>query len=780
MEITKLLGKYRRSVSKSLFAKFFLACALISLFMVVIIGSYTRFYILKNLDSEIEKFERKKINETINTMNVLFGEMQKLSINHAMNTKFLQIAYMPRAVIPEKQMEIKNIQELLSSSINSSNYIKSIAIYYEKNDYILDYSGPMDLSSYYDKGWLDEYANMDSSSLILDTRKTNDRGSPLSDSHNNIITFITRIPYDNVAKEGAIILNVDEKIVSDLLKNITHGDDNTLAFLVNKNGEILSSNKDNYIYSNISEIVDITAGYMDMSHGSFGLTLQGTKMISYFETSKINNWKLFYIVSENKIFEKSSYIKHITIITLTALLFLMTAVSFAFSLKLYNPIKKITSNIRKMMTVNDENTSDVSMIHDSIEMLLENNQILEKQLNENNILVRELFVTQLTTGRLFNRNEIRSKAEYFMINLNYDYFKVAVIQYGLANLDNWGIQELELKKISIINIIEKIFDTLNIGVLCSQDSDDNILILLKLYSSREMNEVEAIIEQALEDIKDSIDKFLETPVNIGVGRIYNDISNIGTSYKEAIEALNYKFLKGDDSIISYIDISGNEEDKLYYPIEMEQKIISLIKLCNYDETIFVLNDMLNDIMEHNKSFQHIEICLSNISNIIERCAFELNLNIYEIYGKNAIPIFSIDKFKSIQQFMEWISSQFRKIIEYQIEQEKGSEKSLAFEVKEYIEENYMEEISLATIADYFNYNSSYFCKIFKEKIGISFWDYVSKVRIEKSKLLLSETDNSIEQIAEMVGYNNRFSYIRTFKKYVSVTPGDYRIKHSGK
>ena len=114
------------------------------------------------------------------------------------------------------------------------------------------------------------------------------------------------------------------------MKNITHGDDNTLAFFVNKNGEILSSNKDNYIYSNISEIVDITAGYMDMSHGSFGLTLQGTKMISYFETSKINNWKLFYIVSENKIFEKSSYIKHITIITLTALLFLMTAVSFAF------------------------------------------------------------------------------------------------------------------------------------------------------------------------------------------------------------------------------------------------------------------------------------------------------------------------------------------------------------------------------------------------------------------------------------------------------------------
>ncbi|HOJ09823.1 MAG TPA: AraC family transcriptional regulator [Clostridiales bacterium] len=777
MSITKFFEKYTKSVSKSLFIKFFLACTLISLFLVIIIGSYTRFYILKNLDSEIEKFERKKINETINTMNVLFGEMQKLSLNHAMNSKFLQFAYLPRDVIAEKQLEVKSIQELLSNSINSSNYIRNIAIYYEKNDYVLDYSGPMGIESYYDKGWYDDYCKMMASSLIMNTRKVNDRNRSSDYSHNNVITFITRIPYDNESKEGAIILSVDEKIISDLLKNITYGDDHTLAFLVNKDGMVISSNKDNYIYENISNIINIPSGYMDLNNGSFDFKMQETKMISYFETSRINGWKLFYIVSENKIYERSAYIKYMTIIILAILLLLMTAVSLAFSFRLYNPIKKIILNIKKMMTVNDDNLSDVLMIQDSIKMLLENNQTLEKQLDDNKVLVREIFLSQLISGKLFNRNEIKNRAEYFMLNLDFDFFKVAVIKIGCVSSNYISIDDLEFKKISLINIVDKVFNDLDIEVVCSQDSDDNVLILLKLYSVEKINEVEAIIEQALEDIKDSTEKFLSIPVSIGIGRMYNDISNIGVSYKEAIEALNHKFLKGDESVISYTDIMGSKKEKLYYPIEMEQKIISLIKLCDYDKTILILNDMINDIMDHNKSFQHIEICLSNISGIIERCIFDLNLNIHEVFGKDDIPAFSIDKFKSIQQFMEWISSKFRTIIEYQIDQQKDNTKSFVSEIKEFIEENYVEEISLVTAAAHFNYNSSYFCKIFKEKTGVSFWEYVSKVRIEKSKSLLIETDNSIEQIAEMVGYNNRFSYIRSFKKYTSITPGEYRMKY---
>jgi two-component system response regulator YesN len=61
-------------------------------------------------------------------------------------------------------------------------------------------------------------------------------------------------------------------------------------------------------------------------------------------------------------------------------------------------------------------------------------------------------------------------------------------------------------------------------------------------------------------------------------------------------------------------------------------------------------------------------------------------------------------------------------------------------------------------------------------LGVTFWEYVAQVRVDKSKKLLVDLDDTIEQIAEKVGYNNRFSYIRAFKKYTSVTPGEYRMK----
>lgn len=777
MNIAKFYKKYTKGISKSLFMRFFLAYTIVSVLMVIMIGSYTRFYILKNLDIEIERYERKKINETLSTMDVLFGEMKKLSLNHAINTKSLHFAYIPRSMVAEKQSEVKIVQELLANAINSSNYVKSIGIYYEKNGYLLDYSGLTNLSSYYDNAWYEKYDHMTGSTAILDTRKVKSRTATEGYAYDNIITFITRIPYSNDSREGAIILNVDERIISDLLKNITLGDEKALAFIVNDQGKILSSNISDYIYQDISKLLETPQEYQDSKVGSFNFTFNGTKMISYYDTFNVNNWKLFYIVSENTMFEKSVGIRNVTVLILCGLLLLMTAISLLFSFKLYDPIKRIINNIKKMSSVSDENLSDVSMIQGEIKMLLDNNQSLEKQLGENKILVREAFLSHLIAGRLFNMTEIRSRADYFAIRLDYDYYKVAALQISPSVLDDMDVQKIEFNKVTMVNMVEKVFGNLEIAVNCAQDLDDNILVLFKLDTVENINEMEALIEQTLEDIQNSLLEFLSLPVSIGIGRVQKSISDMGVSCKESIEALQYKFLKGDSPVISYTDIAGNHADTLYYPLEMEQKLIILINLGDYDKTVLILNDMLDKILEFNKSFQHIETCLSNMTGIIQRCIYELNFNIKDVFEENDNLNIPIDRFKNIQQFKEWISHKFRKIIEYHMDQQKGNTKSLVSDIKSYIEEKYIEEISLVSVASHFNYNSSYLCKTFKEKTGVSFWEYVSKIRIEKSKALLSETSKSVEQIAEMVGYNNRFSYIRTFKKYVALTPGEYRSRH---
>ena len=431
-----------------------------------------------------------------------------------------------------------------------------------------------------------------------------------------------------------------------------------------------------------------------------------------------------------------------------------------------------------MSTVKDEDISDISLIGGSLNVLFENNKLLENQLKQNEILIRENFFNQLITGKMFNKNEVKIKAEYFSVNLNFDYFKVAVIQNNSIQTVPYNVQKFEFDKVTIINMVTKVFSLLNIEVICSQDTNDNILTLIGLRAVKDLYESEAIIEQTLEDIKDNVEKYYTLSVSIGIGSIHTDLSDIGVSYKEAAKALHYKFLKSDHQIISYNDISKSEHEKLYYPIDSEQKMISLIKACDYDKTVLCLNDMLGEIINHNNNFDHLEVCISNMLGVIQRCIIELNLNSKEVFGDDIIANVSIDQFKNTQHFSEWISHKFRKIIEFQISQQKDSIKSIVFDITNYINKVYMEEISLVSVANHFNYNSSYFCKIFKEKMKISFWEYVAKIRIDNSKKLLLETDYTIEQIAKMVGYNNRFSYIRTFKKHTSFTPSDYRVKYA--
>ena len=94
--------------------------------------------------------------------------------------------------------------------------------------------------------------------------------------------------------------------------------------------------------------------------------------------------------------------------------------------------------------------------------------------------------------------------------------------------------------------------------------------------------------------------------------------------------------------------------------------------------------------------------------------------------------------------------------------------------KNYIEAHYTEPITLQELADYLSINKSYFCTIFKKVTKQSFCTYTNHVRIEKSKLLLQNTTDSIIDIALSTGFSSSSYFNNTFKKIVGITPLEYR------
>lgn len=95
----------------------------------------------------------------------------------------------------------------------------------------------------------------------------------------------------------------------------------------------------------------------------------------------------------------------------------------------------------------------------------------------------------------------------------------------------------------------------------------------------------------------------------------------------------------------------------------------------------------------------------------------------------------------------------------------------------YINENYRNEISLTGAAQVMNMNSNYISQLFKKETGITFVHYITQKRIEDAKELLTSTKKPLTDIALEVGFNDTFHFIKTFKRYVGMTPGQYRANN---
>lgn len=98
------------------------------------------------------------------------------------------------------------------------------------------------------------------------------------------------------------------------------------------------------------------------------------------------------------------------------------------------------------------------------------------------------------------------------------------------------------------------------------------------------------------------------------------------------------------------------------------------------------------------------------------------------------------------------------------------------QVEEYIRKNYSENISLKSIGEQFYINNVYLGQIFKKKNGITFKEYLNRVRIEKATQLLADTDEKIYAIAEKVGFHNTDYFINKFVQEKGMTPRQYRMK----
>ena len=96
------------------------------------------------------------------------------------------------------------------------------------------------------------------------------------------------------------------------------------------------------------------------------------------------------------------------------------------------------------------------------------------------------------------------------------------------------------------------------------------------------------------------------------------------------------------------------------------------------------------------------------------------------------------------------------------------------EILAYISENYNQDISLKETSEKFFLSYYYLSRLFKEVTGFTFVMYINIVRVNNARLFMEQTEESIDKIAERVGFGSQKQFVRVFKSLYGISPSKYK------
>ena len=105
------------------------------------------------------------------------------------------------------------------------------------------------------------------------------------------------------------------------------------------------------------------------------------------------------------------------------------------------------------------------------------------------------------------------------------------------------------------------------------------------------------------------------------------------------------------------------------------------------------------------------------------------------------------------------------------------ENSYFYEILNYVEEHY-NTVSLKDLSQQFHYNEAYLSTLFSSKLNMKFTHLITNLKMTHAKTLLINSDMSINDISQVIGYGSVDHFSRTFKKTTGLSPSDFRKDYS--
>ena len=211
--------------------------------------------------------------------------------------------------------------------------------------------------------------------------------------------------------------------------------------------------------------------------------------------------------------------------------------------------------------------------------------------------------------------------------------------------------------------------------------------------------------------------------------------------------------------------------------EMENALVKSLRTANYDGFVATVESMFDLFEKCTIEYSDVLHNMFYMINYLYRYIRESNKHNESIKETFKILITNCDKFQNASELKKYVTTTMK--IVFDVLAEKGSSKTLSSFDKalKYIEDHYMEEITLEKVAEHIGVSCGYLSSIFKKENDVSFVTHLRNRRIKEAIKLLTTTEKKVYEVAENCGFQTPRYFSEIFKSAVGMTPLEYRRMH---
>ncbi|MGN6711042.1 helix-turn-helix transcriptional regulator [Anaerocolumna jejuensis] len=731
--------------------KIILSNIFLILFPTLILGIF--WYVMISHQAE-KKFNQEK-SIVLNEITTSISQRMK-NIKLEVATESREQKYSTYTYSGNYNTDLAMITNRLSSMTEKYHLIFSVYFYDKTTGKIYNSkSGKYIFNEFYDTTWLNDINEKLYSVQQLPLRFAFDN-EELLNKFNTLYSEFNKLVFSYVIKgrpDFYLVTNISiDRLYDEIADSYKLHHDNQEFFFLDENGKLIEGISD---YSNTEGLLKLPADFMEN-----GVTYVKQNNRIYF--MKPLDFGIYCVTSYpvHNSYQESQYLGKYILLICAVLMFFLLAISVYMAKRLYQPINTLYSEIAA-----STNSFYKENVYDEIDMLkqvfLEMNTF-NSNAKSNLKQFEEISKTFRFRNFLENyqyRNDFLKDHPYLFDENGNGLCEILVLKYEVTDKELPAEEEMFFR-MNLQEVLRTYLQSSMKGIL-TKIREDN-LVLLYLGNERES------IEQTRKVITDTVIKLTDQNAYFAVSQPIKNVEDIIPQFHSCLELIeNSYFFNWTNEIIT--------EDRIDKVLDSDDIYNMLLNM----NTAFIRSIVSHNEAEVETLFEQLETRLHTIQNVTQvkevctRIMVDLDHELH--FGKyleiNLIQ--ALNENRTLVEMMNFIINLLRQV-SCQYKNSDAKENNYCEQAKKYLDENYMRDMNITDVADHLDISYSYLSKIFRTRTGITLTDYLNNVRINKSKEYLTNTFLTLGEISEKVGYNNVQSYQRFFKKYINITPGEFR------